>query len=43
MKEKAGLRAIIAAKAGSTEQGYMRLLQNHARLRRAIVRLGSRF
>jgi hypothetical protein len=39
--EKDALRDIIAAKAGQTEQRYMRLLQKHARLRAAILKLGS--
>ncbi len=39
--EKAGIRDIIAAKAGRTEQRYMHLLQKHQRLRKAILRLGS--
>jgi len=40
-EEKAALRAIIAAKAGRSEQPYMRLLEKHARLRVAILGLGS--
>ena len=40
-EEKAALRTIIAAKAGRTEQPYMRLLQKHLRLRAAILKLGS--
>src|SRR5579864_5596569 len=40
-EEKAALRTIIAAKAGQTEQRYMRLLQKHTRLRTAILKLGS--
>jgi hypothetical protein len=39
--EKLSLRSIIAAKAARTEQRYMRLLQKHARLRAAILKLGS--
>jgi hypothetical protein len=39
--DKNALRQIIAAKAGRTEQRYMRLLQNPERLRRAIICLGS--
>jgi hypothetical protein len=39
--DKNALRQIIAAKAGHTEQRYMRLLQKHTRLRTAILRLGS--
>ena len=41
-EEKSSLRAIIAAKSASTEQRYLRLLQKHARLRRIILKLGSR-
>jgi hypothetical protein len=40
-EEVAALRAIIAAKAGRSELRYMRLLQKHARLRSAILKLGS--
>lgn len=39
-EDKDGLRDIIVAKAGRTEQRYMRLLQKHARLRAAILKLG---
>src|ERR1051326_5314210 len=39
--EKFALSEIIAAKAARTEQRYMRLLQKHARLRAAILKLGS--
>ena len=39
--EKYVLREIIVAKAGRTEQRYMRLLQKNARLRAAILKLGS--
>src|SRR5262249_18941767 len=39
--EKNALREIIAAKAGRTEQRYQRLVLNHKRLRRAILRMGS--
>ncbi|MBZ5505961.1 MAG: hypothetical protein LAO78_10785 [Acidobacteriia bacterium] len=39
--EKAGLCAIIAAKGSRTEQHYQHLLLKHARLRRALLRLGS--
>lgn len=38
--EKSALRAIISAKAGLTEQRYLRLLQKHDRLRKAILNLG---
>ncbi len=40
-EEKAGVLDVIAAKAGKMEQRYMRLLQKHQRLRKAILRLGS--
>ena len=40
-EEKSALREIIAAKAGRTELRYLRLLQKHKRLRRAILGLGS--
>jgi hypothetical protein len=40
-EEKDALRSIIAAKAGRSEHRYMRLLQRHARLRAAILKLGS--
>jgi hypothetical protein len=39
--DKDSLREIIAAKAGRTEQRYMRLLQKHQRLRTAILKIGS--
>jgi hypothetical protein len=39
--DKHALRDIIAAKAGQNELRYVRLLQKHARLRVAILRLGS--
>ena len=39
--EKLALRPIIGAKAGRTEQRYARLLQRHARLRAALLKLGS--
>jgi hypothetical protein len=39
--DKDALREIIAAKAGRNELRYLRLLQSHARLRAAILRLGS--
>jgi hypothetical protein len=41
-EEKMALRAVIAAKAGMTELRYQRLLIKHARLRKAILRLGMR-
>jgi hypothetical protein len=40
-EEKKALREIITAKAGRTEQRYLRLLQKHSRLRTAILKLGS--
>ena len=40
-EEKSSLRAIIAAKSSRTELRYVKLLQNHARLREAILKLGS--
>jgi hypothetical protein len=40
-EEKAAVRAILAAKAGATEQSYQRLLGKHARLRKAIIKIGS--
>ena len=39
-EEKAALRTIIAAKASRIEQRYARLLQKHARLRGAVLKLG---
>ena len=39
--EKRALVRIIRAKAGATEAGYLRLMRRHAKLRDAIVRLGS--
>jgi hypothetical protein len=39
--DKDTLRQIIVAKAGRTEQSYMRLLPKNARLRAAILKLGS--
>ena len=41
-EEKLALRTIIAAKSAGTEQRYVQLLQKHARLRRVILKLGSR-
>ena len=40
--EKDGIAGIIRAKAGPLESRYLRLLQRHARLRAAVLRLGSR-
>jgi hypothetical protein len=39
-EEKAAVRAIIAAKAGVTEQRYQQLLNKHQRLRKAVLKLG---
>jgi hypothetical protein len=41
VEDKQRLLAIVRAKAGSGEPRYSKLLQTHARLRRAILRLGS--
>ena len=40
--EKRGLVRIIRAKMARDELRYMRLLQDHTRLREAMLRLGSR-
>jgi hypothetical protein len=40
--ERALLLRIIRAKAGADESKYLRLLQKHERLRREIIRLGSK-
>jgi hypothetical protein len=39
--EKQALAKVIRAKAGPRESRYLHLLQAHARLRAAIIRLGS--
>jgi hypothetical protein len=39
--EKNALAAIVRAKSGATEWPYLRLLQRHARLRKAMIGLGS--
>ncbi|HEX9286265.1 MAG TPA: hypothetical protein VF999_03245 [Thermoanaerobaculia bacterium] len=39
--ERKAVVAIVRAKAGHEEIRYLRLLQGHARLRRALIRLGS--
>ena len=39
--EKHLLKEIIAAKTGPAESRYLKLMQKHERLRRAIIRLGS--
>lgn len=40
--ERRAVVAVVRAKADRDERGYLRLLQRHARLRAAILRLGSR-
>jgi len=40
-EEKKALAAIVRAKAGVRESHYLRLLQRHARLRAALIRLAS--
>jgi len=40
--ERRGIREIVRAKAGGVERRYLRLLQRHARLRAALLALGSR-
>jgi hypothetical protein len=40
--EKAGVLEVVRAKAGRDERRYLKLLRSHARLRDAILRLGSR-
>ena len=39
--EKSALIQVIRAKATSDESRYLKLTQKHARLRRAIIKLGS--
>ena len=39
--EKRALLKIIRAKAASDESSYLKLMQKHARLRRALIRIGS--
>jgi len=41
LEERNALAAIARAKAGREEIRYLRLLQRHERLRRAVIRLGS--
>ena len=41
-EEKAAVLPIVRAKVAATEQRYMKLLKQHQRLRRAILRLGSK-
>jgi hypothetical protein len=40
-EERNALLAIVKAKARGLERRYLRLLQRHSRLRRALIRLGS--
>ncbi len=40
--EKRAAAEIVSAKAGASERGYLRRLQRHARLRRELIRLGTR-
>jgi hypothetical protein len=40
-REKKGVVQIIRAKTGTDEAGYARLLQGHAKLRAAIIKLGE--
>jgi len=40
-EERRGVAEVVLAKAGPTERGYLRRLQRHARLREALIRLGS--
>jgi hypothetical protein len=39
--EKRALLKIIRAKAASDESSYLKLMQKHARLRSALIRIGS--
>ncbi len=39
--ERTGIAEVVRAKAGRHERRYLRLLQRHARLREALLRLGS--
>jgi len=40
--EKRAVADVIRAKSGPSERRYLRLLQRHPRLRRALIRLGTR-
>jgi hypothetical protein len=40
-EEKRALARIVRAKAAPTEAGYLRLMRQHGKLRKALVRLGS--
>ena len=39
--ERAAIVPIVRAKEGAEEVRYLRLLQRHPRLRKALIRLGS--
>jgi hypothetical protein len=39
--ERASVEAIVRAKQGPDEARYLRLMQQHARLRAAVIKLGS--
>ena len=39
--ERDAVAAVVLARAGAFERGYLRLLQRHGRLRDALIRLGS--
>jgi hypothetical protein len=41
-EEREGVREIILSKAGRPERDYLRRMQRHPRLRRALIRTGSR-
>lgn len=41
-QEKSQLTRVVRAKAGEEEARYLKLMQRHERLRRAIIQLGSR-
>ena len=40
-EEKQGLVRVVRAKAGPDESSYLKLMQKHARLRKAMIKLGS--
>jgi hypothetical protein len=40
-EERLGVAGIVAAKEGGSEARYLRLMQGHDRLRRAVLKLGS--
>ena len=39
--ERSAIEAIAAAKSGPDEARYLRLMQRHPRLRKALIHLGS--